>query len=772
MTLKRLTFALAAALAMPAAWGEAPFVVKDIRVEGIQRTEAGTVFSYLPVKVGEVMTEEKTTAAVKALYATGFFKDVRLEARDGILIVTVEERPSIATITLTGIKEFSADDLKSGLKQTGLAEGRVLDRALLDKAEQEMQRQYFNRGKYAVEIKSTLTPLERNRVAVQFDVVEGESAKIRQINIVGNKAFKEKDLLKELTSTTPGWLTWYTKNDQYSKSRLAGDIEALRSFYLNRGYLEFNVDSTQVSISPDKQGIYITLNVTEGPQYRVSDVKLAGQMLVPEAELKKLVTVQPGAVFVRDRLTESTKKISERLGNEGYAFANVNAVPELDKDKGSVAFTLFVDPGRRVYVNRINVAGNTRTRDEVVRREIRQMEGGYYDAEKINRSRDRLNRLGFFNEVNIETPSVSGTTDQVDVNVSVTEKSTGNIMLGAGFSSSEGLVLSGSVSQANVFGTGNRVTAQLNSGSVNTVYSLSFTNPYYTIDGISLGYDIYRRDVDATQIDGVGDYETSTYGLGARFGLPINERDFISFGLTYEQTSLTLGTDSSTRYQDFVDVFGSDNDTLRLDTAWARDTRNSYLFPSRGLYQRLGAEIGTPLGSLQYYKVSLQHQQYFDLGRSFVLMLNGELGLGGGLSGKPLPFFKNFYAGGTGSVRGFSNGTLGPKDAAGDALGGDTRVIGNAELFFPLPGLKDNQSLRMSAFVDAGAAFGPSDGDVANPYRGLYEKFAFDDLRYSAGLAVLWVSPMGPLKFSVAQPISKKSGDETEVFQFTLGNVF
>ncbi len=772
MTLNRLTLALAAALALPAAWADAPFVVKDIRVEGIQRTEAGTVFSYLPVKVGETMTDEKTTAAVKALYATGFFKDVRLEVRDGVLIVTVEERPSIATITLNGIKEFSADDLKSGLKQTGLAEGRVLDRALLDKAEQEMQRQYFNRGKYAVEIKSTLTPLERNRVAVQFDVVEGESAKIRQINIVGNKVFKEKELLKELTSTTPGWLTWYTKNDQYSKSRLAGDIEALRSFYLNRGHLEFNVDSTQVSISPDKQGIYITLNVTEGPQYRVSDVKLAGQMLVPEAELKKLVTVQPGEVFARDRLTESTKKISDRLGNEGYAFANVNAVPELNKEKGSVAFTLFVDPGRRVYVNRINVAGNTRTRDEVVRREIRQMEGGYYDAEKINRSRDRLNRLGFFNEVNIETPSVSGTTDQVDVNVSVTERSTGNIMLGAGFSSSEGIVLSGSVSQANVFGTGNRVTAQLNSGSVNTVYSLSFTNPYYTIDGISLGYDIYRRDVDATEIDGVGDYETSTYGVGARFGLPINERDSISFGLTYEQTSLTLGTDPSTRYQDFVNVFGSDNDTLRLDTSWARDTRNSYLFPSRGLYQRVGAEVGTPLGSLQYYKVSLQHQQYFDLGRSFVLMLNGELGLGGGLSGKPLPFFKNFYAGGTSSVRGFSNGTLGPKDAAGDALGGDTRVIGNAELFFPLPGMKSDQSLRMSAFIDAGAAFGPSDGDVSNPYRGLYEKFAFDDLRYSAGLAVLWVSPMGPLKFSVAQPISKKSGDETEVFQFTLGNVF
>ena len=767
MILNRLTLALAAVFAVQPVFAEEPFVVKDIRVEGIQRTEAGTVFSYLPVKVGDVMTDEKTAAAIKALYATGFFKDVRLEARDGVVIVTVEERPSIASITLNGIKEFSADDLKKGLKETGLAEGRVLDRALLDKAEQELQRQYFNRGKYAVEIKSTLTPLERNRVAVQFDVVEGDSAKIRQINIVGNKAFKEKELLNQFTSTTPGWLTWYTKNDQYSKSRLGGDIEALRSFYLNRGYLEFNVDSTQVSISPDKQGIYITVNITEGPQYRVSDVKLAGQMLVPEAELKKLITVKPGEVFARDRLTETTKKIGDRLGNDGYAFANVNAVPELDKEKGMVAFTLFVDPGRRVYVNRINVAGNTKTRDEVVRREIRQMEGAYYDAEKINRSRDRLNRLGFFNEVNIETPSVPGTTDQVDVNVSVAEKSTGNVMLGAGFSSSEGLVLSGSVSQNNVFGTGNRLSAQINSGSVNTVYALSFTNPYYTIDGISLGYDLYRRDVDASRLSNVGDYKTSTLGAGVRFGLPVNERDFISFGLTYEQTSLTIDPlTAPTQYKLFVDEFGNDNDTLRFDTAWARDTRNSFLFPTKGLMQRVAAEVGTPAGSLQYYKLSFQHQHYFPLGKDFTLMLNGEVGIGGGLSGKPLPFFKNFYAGGTSSVRGFYNGTLGPKDINGNVLGGDKRVVGNAELFFPLPGLKDDQSLRMSTFIDVGATFGPNDAN------NLYQNFAFGDLRYSAGVAVLWVSPLGPLKFSLAQPIVKKDGDKTEVFQFTLGSTF
>ena len=773
MILNRLTLALAAVLVVQPVFAEEPFVVKDIRVEGIQRTEAGTVFSYLPVKVGEMMTDDKTAAAIKALYATGFFKDVRLEARDGVVIVTVEERPSISKITLSGIKEFPEEELKAGLKQTGLAEGRVLDRALLDKAEQELQRQYFNRGKYAVEIKSTLTPLERNRVAVQFDVVEGGSAKIQQINIVGNKAFKEKELLNQFTSTTPGWLTWYTKNDQYSKSRLSGDIEALRSYYLNRGYLEFNVDSNQVSISPDKQGIYITINVTEGPQYKVSDVKLAGQMLVPEAELKKLITFKPGEVFARDRLTETIKKIGDRLGNDGYAFANVNAVPELDREKGMVAFTLFVDPGRRVYVSRVNVAGNTKTRDEVVRREVRQMEGAYYDAEKINLSRDRLNRLGYFSEVNIETPSVSGTTDQVDVNVSVAEKSTGSVQLGAGFSSSEGVVLSGSVSQSNVFGTGNRVSAQINSGSVNTVYALSFTNPYYTLDGISLGYDLYRRDVDSSSLDNVSAYKTSTYGAGMRFGLPLNERDFISFGLTYEQTSLNIDPNydilvGPSPYQRFVGDGKSsrDDSTLRLDASWARDTRNNPLFTTKGLMQRVSAEIGTPVGSLQYYKLSLQHQQFFPLGKSFTFMINGEVGFGDGLAGDPLPFFKNFYAGGNSSVRGFKSGTLGPRDFNGDALGGNKRVVGNAELFFPLPGLKDDQSLRMSAFVDAGAAFGPYDKDS------LYEKAAFGDLRYSAGVAVLWVSPLGPLKFSLAQPLVKKTGDESEVFQFTLGNVF
>lgn len=767
---KRITSAVILALFSASALAVEPFTIRDIRVEGLQRTEAGSVFSYLPVKVGDTFNDEKAAAAIKALYATGFFKDVRLEAQDGVLIVNVEERPSIAKLTMTGIKEFSEEDLKTGLKQTGLAEGRVFDKSLLDRAEQEMKREYYNRGLYSVQVVTTVTPLERNRVAVQFDVVEGDASKIRQINIVGNKVFSEKQLLAQFSSSTPGWLSWYTKDDQYSKTKLSGDLEALRSFYLNRGYLEFNIDSTQVSISPDKKDIFITVNLTEGPNYTVSEVNLAGQMLVPEEELKKLILIKPGDVFSREKLTESTRKIGDRLGNEGYAFANVNAVPELDKEKHQVAFTLFVDPGRRVYVNRVNVAGNTKTRDEVIRREVRQMEGGWYNAEKINLSRNRLNRLGYFNEVNIETPAVPGTTDQVDVNIGVSEKATGNILLGAGFSSSEGFILSGAINQANAFGSGNRLSAQINSGSVNTVYSLSFTNPYYTIDGVSLGYDAYRRDVDATSLDGVGEYQSSTIGLGMRFGLPLNEKDTLFLGAAVEQLEISTTSSSPIQYQNFVKDYGDVNKTLRLDASITRDTRNNYLFPTDGMMQRAALEFGAPPGDIQYYKLSLQHQQYFPLTKDFTLMVNGEAGYGGGIGSSDLPFYRNFFVGGVSSVRGFSSGTIGPK--ADDpnhndpvTLGGDTKVIGNVELFFPMPGIKDN-SVRLSTFFDTGAAFGTGDTKYGS------NNFGFDDLRFSTGVGLAWNSPLGPLKFSLAYPINKKDYDKTEIFQFSMGTTF
>ncbi|MBC7943741.1 MAG: outer membrane protein assembly factor BamA [Burkholderiales bacterium] len=733
-----------------------PFIVKDIRVEGIQRTEAGTVFSYLPIKVGDTVDDEKAAAAIKSLYATGFFKDVRLEAENGVLLVMVQERPAIASIEITGNKEFETEQLKTGLKQVGLAESRIFDKALLDRAEQELKRQYISRGRYGASVTTTTTPLERNRVAINFAINEGDVTKIRQISIIGNKTFTEKELRSVFILRTPGLFTWFTDNDQYSKQKLSADLENLRSYYLNRGYLEFAIDSTQVSITPDKKDIYITVNVSEGPKYTVADIKLAGELLVPEEELRKLIKLEPGEVFSRQRLTESTKLIGDRLGDDGYAFANVNAAPELDKANQQVSFTFFVDPGRRVYVRRVNISGNTRTRDEVIRRELRQMESGWYSSEKLNRSKQRVDKLGFFSEVNVETPAVPATSDQVDINMSVVERPTGNILLGAGLSSSDGLILSGSIAQNNVFGSGNQLSLQINSGRINSVYSVSYTNPYYTVDGISRGFDIYRRDVDPTSLS-VGSFRTSTLGAGIRFGVPISERDTINYGLAFESTELDVFADSPQRFKDFVTTFGNDNTTLLGSIGFTRDGRDSLIYPTSGTLQRVSAEIGLPGADLKYYKLSYQHQKYFPLSRTFTLLLNGELGAGGGYDDMPLPFFKNFFAGGNNSVRGYDTSSLGPRDTNGDALGGRYRIVGNAELLFPFPGVTDDKSLRMSTFIDAGT---------------VDETFSVSEMRYSIGIAVAWVSPVGPLKVSIAQPINDDPGDEVQRFQFVFGTAF
>ena len=736
-----------------------PFKIKDIRVEGIQRTEAGTVFSYMPVKVGDVMDNEKAAATIKALFATGFFKDVRLEYDKDVLIVQVQERPAIGQVDLIGLKEFPPEQIKEAFKQIGLSEGRIFDRSLLDKAEQEMKRQYLAKGKYAASVKTTVTPLERNRVAVRFDVEEGDNAKIRQINIIGGEAFREKDLLKLMSLSTPTWLSWYTKSDQYSKQKLSGDLETIRSYYLNRGYLEFNVESTQVQISADKRDIYLTINLVEGKRYIVSDIKVAGEPTLSEVELRKLVKLHSGEVFSREKLTASSKAISDRLGNDGYAFANVNAVPELDKENQRVAFTFFVDPGRRVYIRRINVSGNTRTRDEVIRREVRQAEGGWYAQDKVNRSRERLDLLGFFKEVNIETPPVTGTTDQVDLNVRVEEKSTGNILAGAGFSSSEGIVLSGSIAQPNVLGSGNFLSVQVNTSKVNKTYSISYTNPYYTDDGVSLGGDIYTRKTEAGSLS-VSNFTTKSIGFGLRTGIPLNETDTVNFGLGLDSTKLELFSNSNQLYRDFVTQFGASYTTLRGDVSFARESLDSRIVPTRGTVQRASAEFGLPGGSLHYYKLNYQHQRYFPLSRDFTLLLNGELGIANGLGKDPLPFFKNFYAGGISSVRGYKTATLGPKDSNGDAIGGGRRVVVNSELLTTVPGLGQDKSVRLSVFLDAGTieAAGAS--------------FSAGNVRYSSGVGVYWVSPIGPLRFSYAVPLNAKIDDRKESFQFQLGGVF
>ena len=736
-----------------------PFVVRDIRVEGIQRIEAGTVFSYLPVKVGETMTDEKAAAAIKALFATGFFKDVRLEVQRDVLIVMVEERPSVSQIDFIGNKEFDKEALAKGLRETGLAEGRSFDKALLDQAEQEIKRQYLARGRYGASVVSTVTPLERNRVGVSFSINEGDVTKIHEVNIIGNKAFKEKDLLQLFVLQTPGWLTWYTKNDQYSKQKLSGDLETLRSHYLNNGYLEFNIDSTQVSITPDKKDIYITINITEGEKYTVSEVKLGGDMLLPEPELRSMIQLKTGDTFSRQKLTESTKKITDRLGNEGYAFANANAVPELDKAAKRVGLTIMIDPGRRVYVRRINISGNTRSRDEVVRREMRQLEGAYYDSDKIQKSKQRLDRLGYFTEVDVETPAVTGTSDQVDVNFKVKERPTGAVTIGAGFSSTEKLILSGSITQQNIFGSGKHVTANLSTSKINRNISLSYTDPYHTVDGVSRGFDIYSRRTDAAML-GLGFYTTNTLGAGVRYGIPLTEVDNLGLGLAAENTRLGVDSTSPLRFQEFVKIFGNNNNAVPGSIGWTRDQRDNALMPTSGTLIRANLEAGLPGGTLKYYKLTDQVQWYYPISRSYTLMLNGEIGAASGMGGKPLPFYKNLYAGGVTSVRGYDSYSLGPRDANDAILGGAKRIVGNAEVVFPMPGTGTDRSMRLSVFLDTGQVYGAD------------EKMRLSELRYSTGLSFIWVSPLGPIRLSYGKPLNAKAGDKIQHLQFQLGQVF
>ena len=738
-----------------------PFVIRDIRVEGIQRTEPGTVFSYLPVKVGDRLTDDRATAALHALFATGFFKDVELKAeQNGVLVVVVRERPTVASVEIEGVKDIPKDQLSENLKLVGLAEGRILDKAVLDKAVQELKRVYVSRGKYGVEVKTTVTDLERNRVAVRLDVVEGSASRIRLINIVGSKAYSESELLDMMKLTTPGLFTWMSKNDQYSKQKLSADIETLRTFYMNSGYMDFSVDSTQVSISPDKEDIFITLNITEGEKYTVSKIKVAGpQAVLSHDEIRGMIGMQEGEVFSREALTESSRKIGERMGEEGYAFANINTVPEVDKEKHQVAFTFVVDPLQRTYIRRINITGNDKTRDEVIRREMRQMEGGWFAASRIKKSKQRLDRLGFFDVVNLETAPVQGATDQLDVNFSVVEKSTGNFQIGAGYGS-EGVTFSGSVTQANLFGTGNYLTTQVNTSKVNQVYSVSYTNPYYTDDGISRGFDVYKRRTDTTSTY-TSQYYSDSVGGGIRFGVPINDDESFQYGLSAEKTTISLTSSSSQRYIDYINTFGSTTSNLLGTIGWTRDTRDSAMYATEGTMQRAVLEVGLPVSDQRYYRLTYQHQWFQPISSNLTLMMNGELGTAEGYDGKPLPFFKNFYAGGVGSVRGYDTSSLGPRDSGGSYLGGNKTVIGNLELLFPIPGMEKEKSVRLSAFVDGGAIYG--EGEQVPSSSGM---------RYSAGLTLSWFSPAGPLRLSWAKPLNDQPQDKLQNMQFTLGTMF
>jgi outer membrane protein insertion porin family len=753
------TVSAVAALAFAAnTWAVEPFTVRDIRVEGLQRVEPGTVFGSLPFRVGDQYNDEKGSAAIRALFALGLFKDVRLETQGDVLIVVVEERPTVADVDFVGTREFDKDTLKKALRDIGLTEGRPYDQALADRAEQELKRQYINKSLYGAEVVTTVTPIERNRVNLTFTVTEGEPTKIRELHIVGNKTFSESTLRGLMELNTGSWLSWYTKSDRYSRTKLNADLEALRSYYLQRGFLEFRIDSTQVAISPDKQDISITINVTEGDRYVVSGVRLEGDFLGREEEFKSLVKIKPGEPYNADQVTETTKAFTDYFGNFGYAFAQVEARPEIDHANNRVSFVLAADPSRRAYVRRINISGNNRTRDEVIRREFRQFESSWYDAEKIKLSRDRVDRLGFFKDVNVETSDVPGAPDQVDLNIAVTERPTGSLQLGAGFSSAEKLGLSFAIKQENAFGTGNYLAVEVNTSKYNKTIAFNSTNPYFTPNGISRTFDIYYRASKPYEQQG-GDYRLNTAGTSLRFGVPFSEVDTVFFGAGLERTEIVAGTNIPAAYLAYAEQFGTTSSTLPLTLGWSRDDRDSSLAPTTGRYQRFGAEWGVA-GDARYIRSNYQYQQFVPLSKAYTFAFNGEVGYGTGLNGQPYPVFKNFYSGGLGSVRGFEQGTLGPRDITGASIGGPKKVTFNFELATPFPGAGNDRTLRLFGFVDAGNVFAEN------------QKVTFADFRASAGLGVSWLSPVGPLRIAFAQPVRTKPGDRIQKIQFQIGTSF
>ena len=764
---------LLALTVLPGAAAADTFVIRDIRVEGLQRIAAGTVFSYLPVKVGDRMDASQTPDLVRALYRTGFFKDVRLEREGDVLVIQVEERAAISEINIQGNKAIDTKDLTQGLKDIGLAEGRTFNRSVLEKIENELRRQYFNQGKYGVKVESTVTPLERNRVAINIDIVEGETAKIKRINIVGNKAFDEDDLLGEFKQTTGGWLSWFTKDNQYSKQKLSGDLEALRSFYLDRGYLNFRIDSTQVTISPDKQDIFVTVNITEGEVYTIEDIKLAGELVALPEEYFPLIHLTRGEPFSRKKVAESNDRIVQKLGELGYAFANVNPSTQLDEEKKTVALTFFVDPGKRVYVRRVNFKGNAKTRDEVLRREFRQMESAWFSGSQVKESRKRLQRLGFFETVNVETPAVPGSTDQVDVDVTVKERDSGALTAGIGYGQSQGILLNASIVQNNFLGTGKRVALTFNNSDINTIYSLSYTNPYFTPEGISRGFSLLYRKTDFTDLT-TSQYLTDVIRGGINFGVPVTDTDRINFTLDIENTQIKLSEAAETTAQllAFIAQYGDEYLNFPLGVSWVRDSRDRAIFPTTGAIQRLFGEVTVPGSDLEYWKVGYSHRRYFPLSKTFTLAMNVDVAYGDGYGDTVgLPFYEQFYAGGFGTVRGFELYSLGPRDSAGNAYGGNLRTVANLEFLFPMPGKAFADSVRLATFLDAGNVFlttpaiPPTKGCCGNG-------FDASELRYSAGVGATWLSPFGALTVSLAQPLNEKDGDETQMFQFQFGQSF
>ncbi len=762
----------------------AVFQVADIRIEGLQRVSAGTVFAALPLNVGDIVDQATIGDASRSIFKTGFFADISIIKEEEVLVIVVEERPAISEITLEGNKAIQTEQLMEALTDNGLAEGQIFRQSILEGMAQELQRQYVSQGRYGATVVSNVENLPRNRVAVNIDIDEGTVAKIRHINIIGNKSFTEKELREGFEQNETGFWSFISGNDKYSREKLTGDIETLETWYLDRGYLAFEVKNTQVSVSTDKKSVFITITLDEGGTYTISDVELSGELKIPEKDIRAMILMREGMRFSQALMTTSSELITRRYGNEGYTFAKVEGYPELNKEDNTAKVTFVLMPGMRAYVRRIEFRGNTKTEDEVLRREMRQMEGSSANNALIESSKVRLERLGFFKEVSVENIPVPGVNDQIDVVYSVEEQPSGSIGASIGYAQGYGTILGANLSENNFLGSGRQLSVGINRSTYQESLNLSFTEPYFTVDGVSVGYSIFARETDYDQIN-VSSFSTNAKGANVNWGYPISEVERVGFGVGFENLDIRYGAYASQEIRNFIDTNGSKFDVFNLNLNWRKSTLNRGIFATRGASQRLALNVALPGSGLEYYKATYKAQYLRGLTRSLSLKLRADLGYGESYGDtSQLPFFKNFYGGGFGSVRGFESNSLGPQDTPcygstedcnnqsaynrPDPIGGNVQIEFGSEVIFPMPFVKDKRSMQSAFFIDAGNIFNTKCGDTQlNCF-----KPDVGELRYSVGVGVTWLSAMGPLTFSYAKPLNSSEYDETENFQFSLGNQF
>ncbi len=758
------------------------FVIEDIRIEGVQRVSSGSVFAAMPARVGDIVDELVIQDSIRALFATGFFTDIRIERDGNVLVVRVTERPAIAAIEIEGNKIIETDALLESMNDAGLFEGQILQPATLEAVSRSLAQEYVSQGHYGSAVESEIIELPRNRVSVRLNVDEGEKAAIKQISIIGNERFDDKELLDLFELEDTDWLSWIDKKDRYSREQLTGDLDSLESFYRNQGYFEFGITSSQIAISPDKTSVFITVNVTEGDVYTISEVGFLGDLVVPEEDLSRYLLVRPGQVYSQALVTLTKEYLTTRLANEGYTFAEVQDIPEFESGSGEVKLDFFINPDQRVYVRRVEFRGNLRTEDEVLRREMRQLESSSASDQLIELGKVRLDRLGFFAEVNTETQPVAGTSDQIDVIYTVDEQASGSISASVGYADYSGILLGFNLSENNFLGTGNSVGLSVNKSTYQDSYSINYSNPYFTPDGVSAGFSLFSRSTDYGEIN-ISTYTTDSLGLSVNFGYPLSETGYIRYGIGFEQLDLSTGAFASNEISRLAPKGNAVFNMVKLDTSIGSSTLNRGVLPTAGASQSIALEFSAPGSDISYYKISLNAERFFPIYGNFKLKLETQLGYGEGYGDTDrMPFFENYFAGGIGSVRGFETNQLGPRESGSTGsfepfpIGGNVLAVFSGSILIPTPFLPNPGAVQASLYFDAGNVF---DTNCTPDPAGIMETiqlncFAPDieELRYSAGIAVTWISGFGPMSFSFGRPVNGGEFEEREMFQFTLGQTF